>query len=164
MRARKPSTAGEQRGAPTAACMRCGTPFVPSNRCSSAIPFEVWLFTVPTETPRASAVSFSDRSNACRSTTQARLRNGSLRNASWTSTTPATSGFSVLSSRCDQNRAMRRRSRTALRMRVRAMFATTPRAYAAGWSAARTRSQRCHSASNASAARSSAVSDSPVSR
>lgn len=73
-------------------------------------------------------MSFSDRSKACRSTTQARLRNGSLRKASWTSTTPATSGFSVFSSRCDQNRATRRRSRTALRIRVRARLATTPRA------------------------------------
>src|SRR5947207_1653913 len=91
----------------------------PSIRSSSAIPFEVWLFTVPTDMPSAIAVSFSDRSKAWRSTTLARLRNGNWASAARTSSTVATSGPATFSGLRDQNSAIRRRSRTALRIRSR---------------------------------------------
>ncbi|AEW99267.1 hypothetical protein SCATT_p10740 (plasmid) [Streptantibioticus cattleyicolor NRRL 8057 = DSM 46488] len=107
---------------------RSPTARAPSILSSSAIPFEVWLFTVPTEMPSATAVSFSDRSKACRSTTQARLRNGSRASAARTSSTSATSGPSAVCGLRDQNNVIRRRSRTALRIRPRARLATTPRA------------------------------------
>src|SRR5690606_41726104 len=59
---------------------------------SSASPFDVWLFTVPSETPRASAVSRSESPSEWRRTTQARLRNGSRASARRTSPTAARVG------------------------------------------------------------------------
>lgn len=69
------------RCAATATCTCAAGVSGPSSRCSSATAREVWLFTVPTDIPSTSEVSRSDRSKACRSTTHARLRNGSLRRA-----------------------------------------------------------------------------------
>src|SRR5690606_41171762 len=59
---------------------------------SSASPFDVWLFTVPSETPRASAVPRSESPSEWRRTTQARLRNGSRASARRTSPTAARVG------------------------------------------------------------------------
>jgi FAD/FMN-containing dehydrogenase/Fe-S oxidoreductase len=77
---------------------------LPRDSRSRAIPFAVWLLTVPSEQPRIRAVSATLKSAQYRSTTAARMPAVSLASAFRTSSPPAISGKSL---RCRVPRAAR---------------------------------------------------------